>query len=113
MVEIRPPLLGPLADEIYDILIECGASDTLEERMQFCVYMCDPANGGATSPREWRFVGALGGGGKVHASRGKIYVDCYPEDLTEKRRAVIDAANVKLRNLIETTKWRIPWPPGS
>jgi len=45
---------------------------------------------------EWRFVGALGFGGKVHATHGRVYVSCYPEDRTPAREAMIERANERL-----------------
>lgn len=57
---------------------------------------------------EWRFMGRLGFGGKFRRNRGwrddgtwgeKWYVDCYPEDETDDRRALIAAANKRLADL--------------
>ncbi len=57
--------------------------------------------------REWRFIGALGFGGKFRRSPQRIsdgqrerwYVDCYREDETPERLAVIEATNEALAEL--------------
>jgi len=49
--------------------------------------------------REWRFMGALGFGGKFRNNGNRDntpYVDCYPEHLTPERAAMIDRANVRI-----------------
>jgi hypothetical protein len=56
---------------------------------------------------EWRFVGCLGAGGKFRRNRVWIgatrteswTVDCYAEDLTDDRQAVIDNTNEALAEL--------------
>ncbi len=56
---------------------------------------------------EYRFVGSLGFGGKFRRNRVWIgdvcseswTVDCYREDLTPERQAVIDTTNAALADL--------------
>jgi hypothetical protein len=57
-----------------------------------------------TDDIEWRFCGALGFGGKFRRNNnhgGTPYVDCYPEDRTPKRAAMIAEANKRLEALFE------------
>lgn len=52
--------------------------------------------------REWRFCGALGFGGKFRNNGNHDntpYVDCYREDETPARLAMIEAANKRLAEL--------------
>lgn len=48
---------------------------------------------------EWRFSGALGFGGKFRFPR--MTVDCYQEDETPERLAMIEAANAQLKEIRE------------
>ena len=49
---------------------------------------------------EWRFQGLLGFGGKVRSDESKLFwVDCYPEDATEERKAIVERANAALKAL--------------
>lgn len=52
--------------------------------------------------REWRFQGALGFGGKlrVNSNRECPYVDCYSEDVTAERFAMIEKANARLAQIV-------------
>lgn len=55
-----------------------------------------------TSGIEWRFMGALGFGGKFRVNyynKPHPYVDCYSEHMNEERRAMIDRANARLADL--------------
>lgn len=47
---------------------------------------------------EWRFMGALGSGGKFRMNSGRDhpYVDCYRESETTERLAMIETANARL-----------------
>lgn len=52
--------------------------------------------------REYRFCGALGFGGKFRNTGNRDdtpYVDCYREDETPARNAMIEAANKRLAEL--------------
>lgn len=48
---------------------------------------------------EYRFGGMLGMGGKFWRSNGKWYVNCYPENETPERKAIIEKANKALAEL--------------
>jgi hypothetical protein len=48
--------------------------------------------------REYRFMGALGFGGKFWQQ--SMTVTCYPEDETPERRAIIERANAALADLL-------------
>lgn len=75
------------ADMIYDILVsECGAEEEWRANFLYHFPQCV----------EYRFGGTLGLGGKIWANNGRIYVSCYPEDLTEERKSVIERANLRL-----------------
>ena len=80
---------------IYDVLVEeCGANDTPDERDSF--RRCWPAC------IEYRFVGELGMGGKIWASRRTqtVRVTCYAEDETPERSAAIKRANDRITELV-------------
>jgi hypothetical protein len=52
--------------------------------------------------REWRFMGALGFGGKFRNNGNNDntpYVDCYSEDKTPDRLEMIKRANARLKEL--------------
>ena len=75
--------------QVYAVLFaECGAK--LDEMSRFI----------ATMDTEYRFQGFLGFGGKVYKRNdGSFYVDCYSEDRTSERQAIIDVANRRLSAL--------------
>lgn len=55
--------------------------------------------------REWRFMGALGFGGKFRNNgnhNNTPYVDCYPEHETPARLEMIAKANARLAELFST-----------
>ncbi len=77
---------------IYSILVnEAGANESGRECF-IAVFMQDP-------PREYRFQGALGFGGKFWLDR--YDVNCYREDEDDDRRRMIDKTNVLLGQLRE------------
>jgi len=96
--DLRATALRSLAyrDTIYDVLVrECGAQDNESMRGQWAAFWKR-----AESANEFRFMGALGFGGKVWVGRHEPpYVTCYPEDETASRQAMIEAANVALADL--------------
>jgi len=49
---------------------------------------------------EWRFSGKLGFGGKFRRLSQKVYIDCYPEDETNERKAIIQKVNILLGDLM-------------
>lgn len=76
------------ANELYNILVEtCEAQE--HWRQSFIQAMQEGC-------REYRIGGSLGFGGKLRNNNG-IYVDCYPEDLTPERQAIIAKANHQLK----------------
>jgi hypothetical protein len=98
---------------IWQILVqECGADDEIQY----------PDLGMSTTKAsfiqqwpcgEFRFMGALGFGGKVRQPMsfawkgnwqhiGQVYVDCYPEDESSERKAMIERANTRLAE-------SVPW----
>lgn len=90
---------------VYDILVEeAGAEES--ERSMFL-------NGRWPASHEYRFRGSLGQGGKVFWARtwigGRLaseraIVDCYSEDLTPEREAIIKRTNERLAKLMENAK---------
>lgn len=70
--------------EIYMILIKhCGAQESNKD--QFVEYFLN--NG-----KEWRFGGNLGFGGKFYMDNPPR-IDCYNEDLNNKRSVIITIVN--------------------
>ena len=88
----------------FDILVRhCGVRGDAERWNSFEYH--------SARTTEYRFMGALGFGGKFrnNGNRGGVpYVDCYPEDETPERRAMIERANQELAELFapKTTKRR-------
>ncbi len=84
--------MGAWHDAIFDVLVEeCGSRGDRLDRDEFAYHFPECV--------EFRFIGALGFGGKVWSDRGRLYVTCYPEDETPKRRRMIDRANARLAAL--------------
>ncbi len=78
-----------VASAVYTVLIEeCGAHPG--DKAAFVWAFRDQHQ----EPSEWRFQGHLGFGGKYR--HPKMVVDCYPEDCTPERQAMIDKANARL-----------------
>lgn len=78
-------------NEAYSTLVvHANASES--ERGQFIIAhtMDEPCD-------EWRFCGDLGFGGKYR--RKSNTVDCYPEDATDERRAIIKQTNEALASI--------------
>ena len=84
-------------DAAYTVLVEeCGARDD-DQRQHFLVAV------EGFKRFEYRFMGALGFGGKLWLSVGlrELYVTCYREDETPARLAMIERANARLAELVE------------
>ena len=82
-----------LAQRAWAILVEeCGADP---DSLGYELFMADCARGFV----EHRFGGMLGFGGKLYTDRASLQVDCYPEDRTPERAAMIAAANPRLAAL--------------
>jgi hypothetical protein len=78
----------------YNVLVRyCGARE--DGREMFL------AAQQAHHPTEYRFVGALGFGGKFWLNDGRVYVTCYREDETDERRDRIAVANRMLAELVD------------
>jgi len=82
------------AHVIYDALVEyAGAPDNEFWRQTFVDWFT------GTDGTEFRFQGALGFGGKLRRQDGRLFVDCYPEDVTNVRRKMIARTNDALAAL--------------
>lgn len=78
-------------NQVYSILVEHGdAHETYREH--FVSHALEEEH----SLHEWRFCGNLGFGGKIWRDNGRLFVRCYPEDVTPEREAVIETINAKL-----------------
>lgn len=88
---------------IYDVLVrEAGAR--AHHRAQFVEYFIADDAG----PKEFRFMGTLGGGGKCRLTGGmEVSVDCYPEDETHERMATIKRTNSEIKRVLamRATQW--------
>lgn len=96
----RVALSQEKAEKIYDVLESAGAEPRMRVPFVRDFMSNDP-------PSEWRFIGKLGFGGKFRYGTfcAPLYrVDCYPEDETPERLALIKDVNQKLQLLIEMTK---------
>lgn len=97
-------LTSEQADAIYTILVEeCGEIDYADNRQResFVRYMTNDDD----YPKEFRFQGDLGFGGKcrLNGNRGGVpYVDFYPEDHTVARENMVDRANERIASLLAT-----------
>lgn len=80
-------------NRVYDVLVEhCNAHPDSHSRSSFVFAFTR-----GRPPTEYRFMGALGFGGKFRFPR--FVVDCYREDTNPKTDAMIAAANVALASL--------------
>ena len=88
------------AEAIYRVLVDvCAAPDEGYIGTAFVRYM---TGDGPSLPKEWRFRGSLGFGGKLllNGNRdGFPHVTCYPEDETPDRAAIMERANKALREI--------------
>jgi len=86
------------ANDVYDLLVQIGGA--YEPDRQSFVYAHVKDKYPCT---EWRFSGYLGFGGKYRSGRNSV--DCYREDETAKRLAIIEELNSELSELpIDTYK---------
>ena len=88
----KAPMSYADANAVYDILVE-HAGEVVDEysRQRFVDAQM------AYVEREYRFMGALGFGGKFRRRYDDVwFVACYPEDMNPHRQAVIDATNAAL-----------------
>lgn len=84
---------------------ECGADEAALVGYGFLDYLAKDVG----FPYEWRFMGALGFGGKFKADArgGRWRVDCYAEDATPERLAMIERANARLDQLLFDVERRL------
>ena len=83
-----------LANTIWDILVaQAGAME--QERSSFIQAQCKDEY----RCTEFRFCGDLGFGGKLWVNNGRIYVSCYPEDMTKKRGDIVEKVNAELAEI--------------
>ena len=75
---------------VWDVLIElAGATEYWRENFVHSATQ-------NSTDLEYRFQGTLGFGGKVRTDGFRWWVDCYPEDETPERLAVIAAVNARI-----------------
>jgi len=79
-------------DAAWDVLVElAGARE--DDRETFVRHAEQTPSGDL----EYRFCGKLGFGGKIWSlTDDRWRIDCYPEDSTPERRAIIDAVNARI-----------------
>ena len=88
----RLPVTRERANRIYAVLHEHACASSPDQQEAFARVFATEGGQGCT---EYRFCGSLGFGGKVWNNCG-LYVNCYPEDETERRQRIIDATNAAL-----------------
>lgn len=82
----------PDPNAVYDVLVrEAGAFGHPDDKASF-VYAHTAMR--LTRHYEYRFMGALGFGGKYRSETNTV--DCYPEDLTPERAEIITRTNAAL-----------------
>jgi hypothetical protein len=80
-------------NEVFNILVaEAGANENIRD--QFACWW-------NTKGSEFRFQGSLGFGGKFWRNYEHWYINCYPEDESPQRLAVIEKVNNLLKELME------------
>jgi hypothetical protein len=97
--------MNELANKVYDVLVE-EAGATEEGSTGRTMFL------NSWPITEYRFCGALGGGGKIRYQNGwpnlrtqrreRWYVTCYSEDETPERREIIERTNKRLAELVES-----------
>jgi hypothetical protein len=80
------------ADEVYNILVQYGEA-TEGDRASFVDSHSNHRQYGECT--EWRFCGNLGFGGKYRSNTNTV--DCYKEDLNEKKENTIKVINENLQ----------------
>ena len=77
-------------DAVWDVLMELAGA-TEDWRADFVRHA-----GLNPTDLEYRFGGKLGFGGKARTDGRRWWVDCYPEDKTPERRAIVAAVNARI-----------------
>jgi hypothetical protein len=102
--DVELPLTEERAHALYDILIEHAGAYTNPDHPHgrdafvFATTEKRERSGGY----EFRFIGALGFGGKIHVSSSRISVGLYRESETPERIAMRDATNEAIERLLDT-----------
>lgn len=79
-------------NDVYDILVKTGGASEYD-RAAFVYDHLDKQY----PCTEWRFCGHLGFGGKYRSERNTV--DCYREDETPERLAIMQKVNEQLKGL--------------
>ncbi|WP_425953079.1 hypothetical protein [Ralstonia pseudosolanacearum] len=83
------------AEAVWQVLVNnCKPAGAEEERVAFIAAMTK-----ARPPREYRIQGELGFGGKLRFP--ELTVDCYPEDGSDARNAIVERVNAELALLVQ------------
>lgn len=99
------PTAPAVYDRAYSILVEhAGAPESM--RGAFVRQHVEQATDFVANrwDTEWRFCGSLGYGGKFWVKSWPEFhftVNCYREDETPERLAIIEAVNLKLKELVK------------
>lgn len=83
-----------MANEVFDALVELAGAIEYNRR-EFIQAQCHEAH----ECREFRFCGKLGFGGKLWVNGGRVYVNCYSEDMNKSRKRIIKKTNAKLAEI--------------
>jgi hypothetical protein len=82
------------AHAVYDILVEeCHARECWRDNFVYSQMRSD-------FPREYRFQGAMGFGGKLWRNDDRIYVSYYSEDRDSEKEQAKKAADERLANFV-------------
>lgn len=74
------------AEHIFDLLVEHAGAHEFDRKQFLCAQI-------ERDCREFRFCGVLGFGGKFWNNNGRLYINCYNEDETPKRKRTINKVN--------------------
>jgi hypothetical protein len=80
-------------NDIYTVLVEHAGALDLEREDFLDAHMSD------RPPREWRFRGALGFGGKIYDATTTHLVGCHHDDVTERRKEICSVVNEHLARI--------------
>lgn len=97
-----------LYERVWDILVEnAGAPKGPHDREGFVLACLDTHRYRILT--EYRFGGKLGFGGKFWRYNGRLYINCYPEDLNPAREAILEKVNQMLAEV--TPEGGVHGPP--
>jgi hypothetical protein len=89
-----------LLSKAWDVLVECAGAQEIT-REDFIGYLLRRIARAPYGTYEFRFLGALGGGGKFWLTPGTFHVSCYLEDKNAARIEVIQHTNARLAKLFQ------------